>query len=74
VGLALARGKPLTDILAELGHVAEGVGTAREIVRIASRLRVEMPITQAVCRVLDDHREARAAAEELLQREPKAER
>jgi glycerol-3-phosphate dehydrogenase (NAD(P)+) len=74
VGLALAGGKPLSDILAELGHVAEGVNTARELSRIAGRLRVEMPITHAVCRVLDDHRQARAAAEELLQREPKAER
>jgi glycerol-3-phosphate dehydrogenase (NAD(P)+) len=74
VGLALARGQPLSDILAELGHVAEGVNTARSLARIARRLQVEMPITQAVCRVLDDHREARAAAEELLQREPKAER
>ena len=74
VGLKLARGEPLSDILAELGHVAEGVNTARELARIAERLGIEMPITSAVCRVLDDHREARAAADWLLQREPKAER
>jgi glycerol-3-phosphate dehydrogenase (NAD(P)+) len=74
VGLALARGEPLSDILAGLGHVAEGVNTARALARIAGRLQVDMPITQAVCRVLDDQREARAAAEDLLQREPKAER
>jgi glycerol-3-phosphate dehydrogenase (NAD(P)+) len=74
VGLKLARGDPLPDILAELGHVAEGVNTARELERIAGRHGIEMPITRAVCRVLDDHREARAAAEELLQRDPKAER
>jgi glycerol-3-phosphate dehydrogenase (NAD(P)+) len=74
VGLKLAGGEPLSDILAELGHVAEGVNTARALERIAGRLAIEMPITRAVCRVLDDHREARAAAEWLLQREPKAER
>jgi len=74
VGLKLARGEPLADILAELGHVAEGVNTARALEQIAGRFAVEMPITRAVSRVLDDHREARAAAEELLQREPKAER
>ena len=74
VGLKLARGQPLADILSDLGHVAEGVNTARELVSIAERLEIEMPITHAVCRVLDDHREARAAAEWLLQREPKAER
>jgi glycerol-3-phosphate dehydrogenase (NAD(P)+) len=74
VGLKLAQGKPLDAILAELGHVAEGVATARELERLAGRLGVEMPITRAVCRVLDDYRQARAAADELLQREPKAER
>lgn len=74
VGLKLARGQALEAILSELGHVAEGVGTAREIHRMATRLNLEMPITRAVCRVLADHREARAAADELLQREPRAER
>jgi glycerol-3-phosphate dehydrogenase (NAD(P)+) len=74
VGLELARGKPLAQILSALGHVAEGVNTARSVAAIAERHSIEMPITRAVCRVLDDHREARAAAEELLQREPKAER
>ena len=74
VGLKLAQGQPLGAILAELGHVAEGVATARELERMAGRVGVEMPITRAVCRVLDDHRQARAAADELLQREPKAER
>jgi glycerol-3-phosphate dehydrogenase (NAD(P)+) len=74
VGLKLARGEALAAILSELGHVAEGVNTARELHRLAFQMGVEMPITQAVCRVLSDQGEARAAADELLQREPKAER
>jgi glycerol-3-phosphate dehydrogenase (NAD(P)+) len=74
VGLELARGEPLPAILAKLGHVAEGVGTAREVERMAARRGIEMPITRAVCRVLDDHTQARAAADALLQREPKPER
>jgi glycerol-3-phosphate dehydrogenase (NAD(P)+) len=74
VGLKLARGEPLLAILKDLGHVAEGVNTARELHVLASRMGVEMPITRAVCRVLDDPQQARAAADELLQREPKAER
>ncbi|MES2563743.1 MAG: NAD(P)H-dependent glycerol-3-phosphate dehydrogenase [Pseudomonadota bacterium] len=73
VGLKLAGGQPLADILAELGHVAEGVGTARELYRMADQMKLDMPITRAVCRVLNDHGQARAAAEELLQREPRAE-
>lgn len=74
VGLALAQGIPLETILVQLGHVAEGVSTARELERMAARLGVDMPVTRAVCRVLGDHKQARAAADSLLQREPKAER
>ena len=74
VGLQLARGNPLSNVLADLGHVAEGVNTAPELKRLAATLGVDMPITTAVCRVLDDHTQARAAADELLQRQPKSER
>jgi glycerol-3-phosphate dehydrogenase (NAD(P)+) len=73
VGLKLAQGEPLDMILRKLGHVAEGVNTARELHSIAARLGIEMPITRAVCRVLIDHTQARSAADELLQRGPKAE-
>lgn len=73
VGLRLAGGEPLAAILADLGHVAEGVNTARELDGMAERLGVDMPITRAVCRVLGDHTQARAAASELLQRGPRAE-
>ncbi|OGA46345.1 MAG: glycerol-3-phosphate dehydrogenase [Betaproteobacteria bacterium RIFCSPLOWO2_12_FULL_62_13] len=73
VGLQLGRGVPLAAILAELGHVAEGVYSAREVARLAEKLQIDMPITRAVCRVLDDPAAAGAAVKELLQREPKAE-
>lgn len=73
VGLRLAQGVTLAHILAELGHVAEGVYSAREVARLAGKLAVDMPITHAVCRVLDDPAAARTAVQELLQREPKAE-
>ena len=73
VGLALARGMPLAEVLAGLGHTAEGVYTARAVTRLATETKVEMPITRAVCRVLDDPRQARAAVQELLAREQKSE-
>jgi glycerol-3-phosphate dehydrogenase (NAD(P)+) len=60
-------------VLAGLGHTAEGVHTARSVAQLAAELKVEMPITRAVCRVLDDSRQARAAVQELLSREQKAE-
>jgi glycerol-3-phosphate dehydrogenase (NAD(P)+) len=73
VGLGLAQGMPLAGILTGLGHTAEGVYSAHEVARLAKELAVEMPITRAVCRVLNDPGAASAAVKELLQREPKAE-
>jgi len=73
VGLALASGKKLTQILEDLGHVAEGVSTAREVARLAEQLGIEMPITQAVNAILHHDVPAAAAVEQLLSRDPKAE-
>jgi glycerol-3-phosphate dehydrogenase (NAD(P)+) len=73
VGLALAQGKKLATILADLGHVAEGVGTAREVARLAAQMGIEMPITQAVDDILHHDVAAAAAVETLLSRDPKAE-
>jgi glycerol-3-phosphate dehydrogenase (NAD(P)+) len=73
VGLALARGTPLPQVLAGLGHTAEGVSTARAVASLAAKLNIDMPITRAVCRVLDDPGQARAAVQDLLAREQKAE-
>ena len=73
VGLALASGKKLSQILADLGHVAEGVGTAREVARLAIERGIEMPITQAVNAILHEDVPAAEAVEKLLSRDPKPE-
>ncbi|MGH8619921.1 MAG: NAD(P)H-dependent glycerol-3-phosphate dehydrogenase [Burkholderiales bacterium] len=73
VGLALAKGTKLADALGGLGHVAEGVYTAREVDRRAGELKIEMPITRVVRRVLDGELGPKEALAELLSREPKAE-
>ena len=73
VGLCLAEGKPLDGILNELGHVAEGVYSAREVARIAQQHGIDMPITAAVCHVLDAPQSAAQMARELLTRDAKAE-
>jgi glycerol-3-phosphate dehydrogenase (NAD(P)+) len=73
VGLRLARGQALDAILAELGHVAEGVTTAPEVAALARELGVDMPITRAVCQVLFDGLPAAQAVDALLNREIKAE-
>jgi len=74
VGLALAAGKALPAILAELGHVAEGVATAASVHSLARHHGVEMPICEAVHGVLYEGLAPRAAVERLLQREPRSER
>lgn len=74
VGLALAGGKTLSAILAELGHVAEGVPTTREAVRLATLHGVEMPICEAIDSLLHaGDIGPREAVERLLSREPKIE-
>ena len=73
VGLKLAKGESLERILHELGHIAEGVFTAREVQNLARQMQVEMPITEAVCKVLYEGLPAKSAVEALLNREQKAE-
>jgi len=73
VGLALAEGKTLEQILADLGHVAEGVGTARVVGRLAASHGVEMPICEAVNAILHEGSDARSAVADLLARDPKTE-
>ncbi len=74
VGLELARGKPLASILRDLGHIAEGVRSAKEVARLAAERHVEMPVSDAVNAVLDGTLSPAEAVERLLAREPKKER
>jgi glycerol-3-phosphate dehydrogenase (NAD(P)+) len=73
VGLALSRGQPLAAILAELHHVAEGVAATRAARDLAAHLGVDMPIVDAVHRVLHERVAARDAVMALLAREPRGE-
>jgi glycerol-3-phosphate dehydrogenase (NAD(P)+) len=73
VGLGLAQGKTLPEILADLGHVAEGVAATLAVRALARQHGVEMPICDAVHDVLYGRLPAREAVEALLRREPRAE-
>lgn len=73
VGLALAEGKKLDDVLYKLGHVAEGVSTAHEVQKLAHAQGVDMPIVEAVCAILNGQIKPAAAVELLLARDPKVE-
>ena len=73
VGLQLAAGKPLAHIVAELGHVAEGVYTAQTVLELSRDRRVDMPIASSVADLLAGHCSARDALHALLAREPQPE-
>jgi glycerol-3-phosphate dehydrogenase (NAD(P)+) len=74
VGLGLAAGKPLEAIVAELGHVAEGVRCAQAVRELAVQCGVKMPIAAAVAGVLFDGDTPQEMVAELLAREPQPER
>lgn len=71
VGLQLALGMTLSDILQQLGHVAEGVRCAQAVSILAKRHQIDMPICTAVSHILEGHISAREAVQQLLARDPK---
>ncbi|MDQ6629653.1 MAG: NAD(P)-dependent glycerol-3-phosphate dehydrogenase [Pseudomonadota bacterium] len=73
VGLELAAGLPLQQIVAELGHVAEGIKSAPMVLQRARSGGVEMPIVEAVVEVLDGRIAPQQALERLLRRDARAE-
>ena len=73
VGMALAQGKTLPEVLQSLGHVAEGVYSARTVVQRAAFLGVDMPIASTVVSVLDGKVAAKDAVAVLMGRGSKGE-
>jgi glycerol-3-phosphate dehydrogenase (NAD(P)+) len=68
VGMALASGMTLEQAVASLGHVAEGVYSARTAVRRAQALGVEMPIAEAVVALLEGQTTPEQAVATLMGR------
>jgi glycerol-3-phosphate dehydrogenase (NAD(P)+) len=73
VGLGLAQGKPLAQIVTELGHVAEGVRCAQAVRELSGKLGVEMPIANAVAGMLFDGDRPRDMVSRLLARDQRSE-
>jgi glycerol-3-phosphate dehydrogenase (NAD(P)+) len=73
LGLELAKGRPLDEVLAERKTVAEGVTTTRAALELAAALEVELPITQEIGRVLFEGKSVREAVTSLMVRDPKRE-
>jgi len=73
VGIQLAKGQPLKNILKNLGHVAEGVFTATEVIRRIDNTEIEMPITSEVNNVIQLGKSPKEAVLDLLGRSIKPE-
>ncbi|HEY4542893.1 MAG TPA: NAD(P)H-dependent glycerol-3-phosphate dehydrogenase [Noviherbaspirillum sp.] len=73
VGLGLAQGKKLETVVAELGHVAEGVRCAQAVRSLAADLGIDMPITNAVADVLFEGQAPADLVQRLLARDPRSE-
>jgi glycerol-3-phosphate dehydrogenase (NAD(P)+) len=69
VGVELGKGRKLDEILAGLGHVAEGVKTAKSAYDLSRKLGVDMPITTEVYRALYEDKPAAKAVVDLMARE-----
>jgi glycerol-3-phosphate dehydrogenase (NAD(P)+) len=68
VGVELGKGRKLGDILATLGHVAEGVKTTKSTYDLGNRLGVDMPITGEVYRILYEDKPPEKAVVDLMSR------
>ena len=73
VGLLMAKGMALHEAVQSLGHVAEGVQSARTVVQRSQELGVEMPIAQSVVALLDGQLRSDEAVARLMQRGAKGE-
>ncbi|WP_008309761.1 NAD(P)H-dependent glycerol-3-phosphate dehydrogenase [Leptolyngbya sp. PCC 6406] len=73
VGYGLAQGKPLAQILEELGSTAEGVNTTQVLVAIANREGIPVPIARQVHRLLLGKITPQEAVEALMERDLKPE-
>jgi glycerol-3-phosphate dehydrogenase (NAD(P)+) len=68
VGLEMGKGRTLGDVLATLGHVAEGVKTTKSAYDLSVKHAVDMPITTEVYRVLYEGKSPRQAVVDLMTR------
>lgn len=72
-GLLLGQGVAVDEAMTQIGQVVEGYRNAREVFNLATRVGVEMPITEQIYQVLYEGKDARLAAVDLLGREKRDE-
>jgi len=73
VGMEIAKGRKLKDIITKMYDVAEGVPTAKAARELAKKNNVDMPITEEVYQVLYENKDPFKAISSLMQRDLKNE-
>jgi glycerol-3-phosphate dehydrogenase (NAD(P)+) len=73
VGIAIGQGQRLEDVLASMTEIAEGVNTTREAIRLGKRLKVELPIAEALAAIMFDGADAITTAAALMTRTGRSE-
>jgi glycerol-3-phosphate dehydrogenase (NAD(P)+) len=73
LGLELAKGRSVEDILRGRRTVAEGVGTAKAALELGRQVGVELPITEQIEEILWEGKRPERAIRDLMEREPKPE-
>jgi glycerol-3-phosphate dehydrogenase (NAD(P)+) len=73
VGLKIAEGKPIKEIISSMKMVAEGIETSKAATMLARRVGVDMPITTEVYRIIYEGKDPRDAAGELMTRQLRGE-
>ncbi len=73
MGLALGRGQTIEQAKKDIGQVVEGIGTADEVIRLAKKYKVDMPISEHVWKVVNGEMTPTDAVTELMSRGPRQE-
>ncbi|MCI1902834.1 NAD(P)H-dependent glycerol-3-phosphate dehydrogenase [Enterococcus hirae] len=72
-GNQIGQGKPIQEVLDNMGMVVEGVSTTKAAYELSQQMHVDMPITKAIYEVLYDGMPVKEAAEKIMLRDPKTE-
>ncbi|MGJ8649673.1 MAG: NAD(P)H-dependent glycerol-3-phosphate dehydrogenase [Opitutaceae bacterium] len=73
VGERLGKGESLEQIMSGMKQVAEGIWNAKAARDLAAEHGIEMPITEEVCKVVEDGKDPRQALKDLMSRDPGSE-
>ena len=73
VGERLGKGETLEQIMGGMKQVAEGIWNAKAARDLAAEHNIEMPITEEVCKIVEDGKDPRQALTDLMSRDPRAE-